>query len=138
LSGRSVLDFGCGTAILGIAAVKWGARRCQGVEIDAEAAATAERNVALNGLADRITISQGSWETVKRRVDLLLANLVPSVLLTKGSEIPAHLCENGRAVVSGFGRKQSQEVESFFSRLGLKRAELLESEGWAAFVMERR
>lgn len=137
LSGRSVLDFGCGTALLAIAAIKWGANRCQGVEIDPEAAATAKKNVMLNGLSERIVISQGSWEAVEGRVDLLLANLVPSVLLRTGSEIPAHLREQGRAVVSGFGRNQSQEVEDFFSRLGLKTTERLERQGWRALVMEK-
>ena len=137
LSGKSVLDFGCGTALLAIAAAKLGASHCQAVEIDPEAAATAKRNVVLNGLSDRVVISQGSWEAVEGRVDLLLANLVPSVLLRTGSEIPAHLREQGRAVVSGFGRNQSQEMEDFFSRLGLKTTEHLERQEWRALVMEK-
>lgn len=138
LTGKSVLDFGCGTALLAIAAAKLGASHCQAVEIDPEAAATAKRNVVLNGLSDRVVISQGSWEAVEGRVDLLLANLVPSVLLRTGSEIPAHLREQGRAVVSGFGRNQSQEVEDFFSRLGLKTIERLELEGWSALIMGKK
>jgi len=137
LSGRSVLDFGCGTALLAIAAVKWGASRCQGVEIDPEAAATAKKNVILNGLSERIVISQGSWEAVDGKVDLILANLVPSVLLRTGSEIPGHLAEEGRAVVSGFGRNQRQEMEDFFARLGLRSTERLDRDGWIALVMER-
>jgi len=137
LSGKSVLDFGCGTALLALAAAKLGAGRCQAVEVDREAAATAKRNVVLNGLSDRVVISHGSWEAVEGRVDLLLANLVPSVLLRTGSEIPAHLCEQGRAVVSGFGRNQSREVEDFFSCLGLKTIQRLEREGWGALIMEK-
>jgi ribosomal protein L11 methylase PrmA len=83
-------------------------------------------------------ISHGSWEAVEGKVDLLLANLVPSVLLRTGLEIPAHLREQGRAVVSGFGRNQSQEVEDFFFRLGLETTEHLEREGWKALVMEKK
>jgi ribosomal protein L11 methyltransferase len=138
LEGRSMLDFGCGTALLLIAAVKMGVSSGQGVEIDPEAAATAKRNVKLNGLSDRIVISHGSWEVVKGKVDLIAANLVPSVLLRTGSEIPAHLKEGGRAVVSGFGWKQTQEIEGYFERLGLRSTERLISKGWAAFVMERK
>lgn len=137
LSGRSVLDFGCGTALLAIAAVKLGAGHGQGVEIDPEAAATAKRNVVLNGLSDRIVISHGSWEAVEGKADLLLANLVPSVLLRTGCEIPAHLREQGRAVVSGFGRNQSQEMEEFFAPLGLRATARLDRDGWSALVMER-
>ena len=137
LSGRSVLDFGCGTALLAIAAIKWGANRCQGVEIDPEAAATAKKNVMLNGLSERIVISQGSWEAVEGKVDLVVANLVPSVLLRTGSEIPAHLVERGRAVASGFGRNQCQEMEDFFARFGLRSTERLERDGWSGLVMEK-
>ena len=137
LTGRSVLDFGCGTALLAIAAVLLGASRSQGVEIDPEAAETAKRNVALNGLSERIVISHGSWEAVEGKADLLLANLVPSVLLRTGSEIPAHLNEHGLAIVSGFGQNQSEEMEGFFAGLGLRMRERLESKGWGALVMER-
>jgi len=133
LSGRRVLDFGCGTALLAIAALKLGASHGQGVEIDAEAA----RNVSLNGLSERIVISQGSWEVVEGKVDLILANLVPSVLLRTGSEIPVHLDQHGLAVVSGFGQNQSREMEDLFAGLGLRTAERLASDGWGALIMER-
>lgn len=138
LTGKKVLDFGCGTALLIIAAVKLGASRGQGVEIDAEAAATAKRNVGLNGLSERIVISCGSWESVQGRADLLLANLVPAVLLRTGSQIPVHLNEQGCAVVSGFGQNQSKEIGDFFARLDLRTTERLECKGWAALVMERK
>jgi ribosomal protein L11 methyltransferase len=137
LGGRSVLDFGCGTALLIIAAVKLGAGCGRGVEIDPEAAATAKRNVVLNGLSERIAIAQGSWEVVKGKVDLLLANLVPSVLLRTGSEIPGRLIDHGRTIVSGFGQNQSEEIEGFLAGLGLKTTERLTSKGWGALVMEK-
>ncbi|MCX5879841.1 MAG: 50S ribosomal protein L11 methyltransferase [Deltaproteobacteria bacterium] len=82
-------------------------------------------------------ISQGSWEAVEGKVDLILANLVPSVLLRTGSGIPAHLNEQGRAIISGFGQNQSEEMEGFFADFGLLVRERLESKGWRAFVMER-
>lgn len=138
LRGRSVLDFGCGTALLVIAAVKLGASRGQGVEIDPEAAATAKRNVVLNGLSERIVISKGSWESVEGKVDLILANLVPSVLLRTGSKVPAHLDEHGLAIVSGFGPNQSKEMEDFFAGLGLRATERLERKGWRALILQRR
>jgi len=138
LIGKKVLDFGCGTALLIIAAVKLGASRGQGVEIDAEAAATAKRNAKLNGLSERIVISCGSWQSVQGRADLLLANLVPAVLLRTGSEIPVHLNEQGCAVLSGFGQNQSKEIEDFFARLGLSATERLECKGWGALVMETK
>ncbi|MGE5841394.1 MAG: 50S ribosomal protein L11 methyltransferase [Deltaproteobacteria bacterium] len=138
LAGKRVVDFGCGTALLAIAAAKLGAGRCQGVEIDEEAAATAKRNVLLNGLSERIAISHGSWEEVEGKVDLVLANLVPSVLLRTGAEIPVRLEEQGRAVVSGFGRNQSQDIENYFASVGLETMERLDRDGWSALIMEQR
>jgi ribosomal protein L11 methyltransferase len=135
LAGKSVLDFGCGTALVAIAAAKLGASRCQGVEIDLEAAATARKNVMLNDLSGRVVICQGSWEAVEGNVDLIVANLVPSVLFGTGSEIPAHLTADGRAVVSGFGPKQCQEMEDFFAPLGLRPEERLDRDGWCALVL---
>jgi ribosomal protein L11 methylase PrmA len=70
-------------------------------------------------------------------VDLILANLVPSVLLRTGAEIPAHLDQRGRAIVSGFGQNQSKDMEDFFAGLGLRTTERLEREGWGAFILER-
>ena len=96
-----------------------------------------KKNVLLNGLSERIVITRGSWEAVEGRWDLLLANLVPSVLLRSGFQIPAHLTEKGRAVVSGFGRNQRQEMEDFFARLGLRSTQRLDRDGWIALVMQR-
>jgi ribosomal protein L11 methylase PrmA len=92
--------------------------------------------VVLNGLTERIVISQGSWEAVEGKVDLILANLVPSVLLRTGAGIPAHLNEQGRAIISGFGQNQSEEMEGFFADFGLLVRERLQCKGWGGLIME--
>lgn len=137
LEGRSVLDFGCGTGLLAVAAVKMGAACALGVEVDKEAAATAQRNVALNGLSEKIVIRRGSWESVRGEYDLILANVVASVLMRKGAEIPKHLKETGIAVISGFGINQAGDMAQFFHSLGLETAERPSLDGWAALVMEK-
>jgi ribosomal protein L11 methylase PrmA len=58
-------------------------------------------------------------------------------LLRTGSEIPVHLYERGRAIVSGFSQNQSEEMEGFFAGLGLRMRERLTSKGWGALVMEK-
>jgi len=133
--GPGVLDFGCGTGLLAIAAVKMGAYRAVGVEIDPDSARTARKNARLNGLVDRVSIRQGSWETVHETYDLVLANLVASVHLRVGKEIPRRLKENGRVVVSGFSEKQMQEMETFYAAVGLRTIETATLSGWAALLM---
>ncbi|MCP4668702.1 MAG: methyltransferase, partial [Deltaproteobacteria bacterium] len=94
-----VLDFGCGTGLLAIAALKLGANRALGVEIDLASAKAAKANAALNHLSQKISVRQGSWEVVHETYDLILANLVISALLRTAKHIPGHLKEQGKAVV---------------------------------------
>jgi ribosomal protein L11 methyltransferase len=139
IGGKDVLDFGCGTGLLAIAAVKMGAERAVGVEIDHDSAATATKNVFLNQVSGRVTVLHGSWEVVQQEVyDLILANLVPSVLFRTGHQIVNHLEKNGRVVVSGFSEKQVEEVEAYLCSLGLQVIKRSCLDGWTAFVASFR
>jgi len=131
----NVLDFGCGTGLLAMAAVRLGAKQAVGVEIDATSAEAAQRNVSLNGLSDRIQIRKGSWEQVKGDYDLILANLVPSALFRTGRNIPRHLKTQGIAAVSGFGENLLEEMAAFFSEAGLTILERFSLKGWNALLM---
>ncbi|MEE9613204.1 MAG: 50S ribosomal protein L11 methyltransferase [Desulfatiglandales bacterium] len=135
LRGQEVLDFGCGTGLLAIAAVKLGAKGALGVEIDHQSTLAAKKNVELNGLSGKIDIQEGSWEVVQKRYDLILANLVASALLKGGEQIPKHLKGRGIAVISGFSPNQVEEMESFFMGFGLIALDRSTLEGWSALVM---
>ena len=137
LQGREVLDFGCGTGLLAIAAVKMGAKNAIGIEIDHQSVETARRNAALNNLSSEVTIRKGSWEVVREKYDLILANLVPATLFRTGQHIPDRLKAQGKAVVSGFGLNQGKEVEIFFIRSGLIITDRSSLDGWSALVMEK-
>ena len=132
LKGAKVLDFGCGTGLLAIAAVKMGAQEAMGVEIDPQSVQAAKTNVALNQLSGRITIREGSWEVVHEKYDFIFANLVISVLLRTGTYIPDHLSQTGTAVISGFGGNQMGEIKRFFEEAGLTVYRQSVLEGWAA------
>jgi ribosomal protein L11 methyltransferase len=138
LEARSVLDFGCGTGLLAIAAVRMGAACALGVEIDREAVETAKKNVDLNGLSKKIAIRQGSWETVPESFDLIVANVVPSVLLRTAGQIAEHVKEGGRVVTSGFGVHQVKDMEGRFQSQGLVTCEKTGLDGWAALVMGKK
>jgi 2-polyprenyl-3-methyl-5-hydroxy-6-metoxy-1,4-benzoquinol methylase len=137
IRGKRVLDFGCGTAILSLAASGLGADGVLGVERDPDAAAAAVRNVDLNGWGDRISIQTGSWEQVTERFDLVLANLVPAALLLSESAVHDHLKDGAAAVISGFGRARMEEMAAFFEATGLRTTRRLHEEGWGALVMVR-
>jgi len=137
LQGREVLDFGCGTGLLAIAAVKMGAKKAVGVEIDHQSVETARRNVDLNGLSSKITIRDGSWEVISEKYDLILANLVPAAILRTGGHIPCRLIENGKVVLSGFGKNRCKEVAIFFKKLGFITTDRSTLDGWSALLMEK-
>ena len=132
-----VLDFGCGTGLLAIAALKLGAVRAVGVEIDHDACEAARRNRALNALADRLEIVEGSWEEVREKYDLIFSNLVASLLLRTGRKIPDHLKEKGRVVISGFSAQQMGTMEDFFVPMGFEPMERETHAGWGCLVFTK-
>ena len=138
IKGCKVLDFGCGTGLLAIAAIKMGAETAMGVEIDAQAARAAKNNVSLNRLSKKIDIREGSWEVVNGKFDLVLANLVASVLLRTGKLIPRHLTPSGGAVVAGFGENHAEEMKRFFEQAGLTVTRQFTLKGWTAFTMNKK
>ncbi|HZK43840.1 MAG TPA: 50S ribosomal protein L11 methyltransferase [Syntrophomonadaceae bacterium] len=90
--GESIVDAGCGSGILSIAAVKLGAKRVWGMDIDEVAVKVATENVELNKLADKITIQEGNIveELINYKPDLVLANItaeIVSLLIPKVAEV---------------------------------------------------
>lgn len=137
MRGGEVLDFGCGTGLLAIAAIKMGAKSALGVEIDGPSAEAAEGNVKLNHLSHTIKIKEGSWDAVQEKYDLIMANLVASVLIRTGKYLPDHLKDQGLAVVSGFGENQLNEMKQLFTRIGLIISQQFTLESWAALVLAK-
>jgi len=137
LKGKMVLDFGCGTGILAIAAARLGAGRVKGVEIDAEAAETAKRNVSYNGFRGKITIINGSVETLDENYDLILANIVAAAHVRIKGRLAEHLCPGGRLLITGFGPNQSTQMEHIYDRPGLEVCDRREKQGWCAVLLRR-
>ena len=102
--GILVADLGAGSAILAIAAVKLGAARAVAIELDPEAIGNAEENVARNGVAGRVQVIEGDAGVLLplvAPVDLVLANIISSVLVGLLPAIAAALPAGGAAILSG-------------------------------------
>jgi ribosomal protein L11 methyltransferase len=134
---KRALDFGCGTGILAMAAVRLGAHQALGVEMDAASAKTAKRNVRLNRLEQRIEIREGSWDAVEGPFDLVLANLVASALFRTGDRIAGYMEDHGWAVVSGFGMNQVGEVLPVLEKSGLVLDRQYNLDGWAGLLLRK-
>jgi ribosomal protein L11 methyltransferase len=111
IAGLRVLDVGCGTGILAIAALRLGAVRAVGVDIDGKAAATARRAARLNRLADRFDVVLGSLQALAPAPhDLVLANLHGDVLLDIAGPIVSRAEPGGIVLLSGIAWEWAYQV----------------------------
>ena len=111
--GDRVADLGAGSAILSIAAAKLGAAHCFAIELDVDAIGNAEENVERNGVTDRVTVFEGDAAVLLplvAPVDLVLANIISSVLLQLLPAIGSALAPGGRAILSGILREERAEM----------------------------
>lgn len=111
LSGKTVIDFGCGSGILAIAAVLLGAKRAYAVDIDPQAITATLANSEKNNVQDKIMCylpEQFNADHVKAEV--VLANILAKPLVDLSKQITGFLLTNGQLVLSGILAEQSQSV----------------------------
>ena len=140
-AGRPVLDLGCGSGILSIAALCLGASEAVAVDIDPKAVDVAYENAALNGIGkDRYTVLAGDVLTdrklaqklAQRKYHLVLANIVADVIIPLSAQVPALLEEDGVFLCSGIIDTRADEVAAALERNGLHITRRREKNGWVA------
>ena len=139
--GDSVLDLGCGSGILSIAALVLGASHALAVDIDPKAVDVAYENAALNGIGkDRYTVRAGdiltdtalASEIARQRYPLVLANIVADVIIPLSAHVLDLLTQDGIFLCSGIIDTRAHEVEAALERNGLKIIKKREKNGWVA------
>lgn len=142
--GGTVIDVGCGSGILSIAAIKLGARRALGVDIDRAAVKATHQNAVANDVASQIEAGIGSVDEVRkgmfslRQAPLVLANILAPVIIRLFNAGLADLVEtSGVLVLSGILKEQSTEVEAAALEQGLTFVERRTSGDWAALVFQK-
>ncbi|MCC5856658.1 MAG: 50S ribosomal protein L11 methyltransferase [Ectothiorhodospiraceae bacterium] len=110
LDGLRVIDYGCGSGILGIAALLLGARSCHGVDNDPQALTASRENAERNGVAQRLTLSLAEEGSLPEPADVLLANILSGVLIRLAPRLSTLVVPGGRVVLSGVLREQAEEV----------------------------
>jgi ribosomal protein L11 methyltransferase len=116
-----VADLGAGSAVLAICAARLGASRVAAVELDPDAIGNAEENVAANSLTDVVRVIQGDAAVLLpliAPVDLVLANIVSSVLRDLLSPIAESLSEGGHAILSGILVEEREMMTETLTRAG--------------------
>jgi ribosomal protein L11 methyltransferase len=129
-----VVDVGTGSGLLAIAALRLGARRAAGVDLDLEALRSARRHAELNRVALPLVAGDGGRALRAACCDTLVANLTAGLLVERSGELSASCSPGGRLVLSGLLAPDLAPVREGYARLRLV-DELHEGE-WAALVME--
>ncbi len=139
--GRDVLDLGCGSGILSIAALCLGARHAEAVDIDPKAVDVAYENAALNGIGrDRYHVQAGNViadqaladDLAQKKYQLVLANIVADVIIPLSAQVPALLAEDGLFLCSGIIDTRADEVAAALEKNGLTVTNRREKNGWVA------
>ncbi len=111
--GESVLDVGCGSGILGIAAVLLGAGSAFGVDIDETAVRTANENAAVNGVGDRFSAIAGDLvDKVEGKFDIVVANIVADAIIALSAQISRFMKKGAVYIVSGIIDVRADDVKA--------------------------
>lgn len=144
--GRNVLDVGCGSGILAIAALLLGGTRAVGVDIDDKAPGVVMENAGFNAIGpERLTVFAGdvlSDAALSRRLagekfGLVLMNIVADVIIALSPKVPDFLAPGGVFICSGVIEGRQREVEVALQKAGLRVLERRFKDGWHAFICEK-
>ena len=138
-----VLDLGCGSGILSIAAILLGAKNCVGVDIDENAVHIAKENAALNNIyEDRFAVYCGDVTadtTLQEKIgynkyDMIAVNIIAQIIMGMSETFPKFLKKGGLVIASGIIKKYLQDVIDNFEKLGFEILEVNESEEWVSIT----
>ena len=136
IRGSSVVDMGCGTAILAILAAKMGARKVFAVDIDAVAAHSAWSNCRWNKVGTRVETACGDASLLQMGTyDVLLANIHRNIILEDLVTYRRSLRRGGHILLSGFYENDVPAIEQAAAELGLSLQAHLQREGWTCLEL---
>ncbi len=133
--GTTVLDIGCGSGILSIAALLLGAEKAVGVDIDALAVKTAIENGEVNNFKEpEYTILQGNLtDKVSGKFDVVVANIVADVIIMFCKDVASFMKDDALFITSGIIDTREQDVIDAFNKYGFEIKARHTKGGWVCF-----
>ncbi len=144
LGGLHVIDIGCGSGILSIAAIKLGAAKALGVDIDEESVKNARENADINGVGEELILGVGSVREILEggfpfsKAPLVVANILAPVIIRLFEAGLAELIEDrGAVILSGILFEQEKNVLEAAQAHGLRLTGRRQTGDWVALAMSR-
>jgi ribosomal protein L11 methyltransferase len=131
----AVLDVGCGSGVLSVAAALLGARTAHGIDISPAAVPTATENARRNDVASTVSASTEALCDVTGSYDVVIANILAPVLIELSHDLLRVLADDGRLIISGVLVGRFDHVLQSLAPLRVTRVD--ELDGWAAVTLQR-
>jgi len=134
-----VFDVGSGSGILGISAVKLGAKHVECVDIDEMACKVAKENAEHNNVMDKLKVKCGNLlDVVKEKADVIIANIIADIIIGFTEDVWKTLNTKGIFISSGIIKDRKDEVLDKISSSGFEVIEILEMGEWCAIAAGRK
>ena len=139
IKGKRVLDCGCGTGLLGIAASKLGASEVVGYDIDEWSSENAIHNAELNGVGNmKVMLGDASvLKSVEGKFDVVLANINRNILLADMPAFVSVMADNSLLILSGFYASDVDLLIEKASSLGLSKIDTKSDSEWTCLVLKK-
>lgn len=128
--GARMIDYGCGSGVLAVAAAKLGARQAHGFDIDPQALIATRDNAAANDVSGLVHVHEQA-ATLPAEVDVVVANILAGTLVELAPQLHALLAPGGKLVLAGILKQQVHEVRAGFAPL-IDLSVFAERDGWSA------
>ncbi len=140
-TGMSILDAGCGSGILSIAAVKLGFHPVTSFDIDPESVIIAKENLALNKLSSadaKIFEAELSELKTKSKFDVIAANIISGVLIQNREKLSSILKPDGYLILAGILKTDYRELRKSFKEIGFQEILSSSENEWTGGLFKRR
>ena len=114
LAGKTLLDYGCGSGVLAIAALKLGCKHAHAMDIDPQAVLATRLNAAENSVQEHLDVS-GTADGIEGDFDVVVANILAGPLAELAADIAGHVRPGGRLGLSGILSEQAEEVREAYA-----------------------
>lgn len=133
--GDTLYDIGCGSGILSIAAVKLGAGKVVGVDLDPVSVKTSRENILINHVEDKIEIREGDLlEVVDEKADIIVSNIIAEVIAKMSLDLKDYIKDRGIFIASGIILAKISLVEDALKESGFEILEVVRKNEWALIV----